>query len=401
MSFNRIRPTILLAVVTAVAAAAAPTAPPRAAPPATVSGLLTLGSRLAARADYDAAKIAYRQVLDNPAAPAAAVRSALLGLAATERQEGSLTKAAAIYERFLHDYPDDAQSAEALLDLGRTLRALGAYKMAIARFYDVINSALKLTGRAFEQYRVLARTAEFEIAQTHFAAGEFADAAKDFTRLTDLDLAPPDRARAAFKAAYALQLEGKLEPAAKALQAYLAQWPQDEHVPQARYLLALTLRALGRPGEALAETLTLLRAERAQAAADPKNWGYWQRKTGNQLANDFFAAGDITQATAIYAALLPLADDPAWRVPILYQLGLCHERLGDPDRASGMYQKLLDAVGATPGPEFAELARMAAWRRQQITWSARVDHDLARLFTPTTGPAPAPPPATPPVANTP
>ena len=57
--------------------------------------------------DFDAANIAYRQVLDDSSAPVADTKTALLGLAHMHRKQGELTKAAAIYEKFLKEYPGD------------------------------------------------------------------------------------------------------------------------------------------------------------------------------------------------------------------------------------------------------------------------------------------------------
>ncbi len=126
------------------------------------------------RGDYAAAEIAYRQVLAVPEADLAETKAALLGLARMHRKEGSLTKAAAIYQKYLEEYPGDNRTPDVLLDLGRTLRSMGVYKTAIARFYSVINSTLKLPAEGFDHYQQLAKTAQFEIAETHFLAGDFA-----------------------------------------------------------------------------------------------------------------------------------------------------------------------------------------------------------------------------------
>ena len=91
--------------------------------------------------------------------------------------------------------------------------------------------------------------------------------------------------------AYALHLQGDREGAVAMFRGFVKQWPDDENVPEARYLLATDLRALNRTQEAFAETLALLRAEKSKVSANPKRWAYWQRRTGNQLANDFFRAG--------------------------------------------------------------------------------------------------------------
>lgn len=348
-------------------------------------GLLNLGASLTERDDFDAAEIAYRQILNARQVPEVHLKSALLGLAHMHRKQGALTKAAAIYERYLKDYPGDERTPDALLNLGRTLRGLGVYKLAVMRFYSVINSTLKLPGEGFERYQVLAKTAQFEIAETHFQAGEFAEANKFYTRLRLLDLAPGDRARAHFKAGYALRLQGDLEGAVTTLRAYIEQWPDDEGVPEARYLLAISLRELKRPQEAFAATLDLLRTEQSRIATDPKRWAYWQRRTGNQLANDFFETGDTLNARTIYASLLEVSAETGWRLPLTYQIALCDERLGVIDRARTAYQTIVDAAGPTPPADLAELARMAAWRIEHIAWRERVGKQVSTFFETNTG----------------
>jgi TolA-binding protein len=380
--------------------AAAKHAAPAAHKPAEdeVHGLLNLGASLTDRGDYESAEIAFRQVLSSRTAAPNDTKSALLGLARMHRKQGALTKAAAIYEKFLKEYPGDERTPDALLDLGRTLRSMGSHRLAIARFYSVINSTLKLPSEGFDHYQQLAKTAQFEIAETHFQAGNFEEAGKFFSRLRLLDLAPADRARAHFKAAYSLNLMGDHEGAASTLRAYLEQWPNDENVPEARYLLAISLRTLGRPQEALNATLDLLRTEKARTTEDPKRWAYWQRRTGNQLANDFFEHGDILNAHAIYEGLAALSDDPAWRLPVIYQIALCHERLGSIDRAHLAYQSIVDATKQNPSTELAELGRMAAWRLAHLDWNDTLRRQVSGIFETTTGRNPAPAVASKPAA---
>ncbi|MES1167623.1 MAG: tetratricopeptide repeat protein, partial [Oleiharenicola lentus] len=297
-------------------------------------GLLNLGASLTERGDFAAAEIAYWQILHNRANTTADQCDALFGLGRMYRKQGMLTKASAVFEKFLKLYTEDPRVPDALLDLGRCQRAMGAYKNAINRFYNVINSTLKLPPESYEHYQLLAKTAQFEIAETHFETGNFAEAAKFFDRLRLLDLAPEDRARAHFKSACALLKGGEAEKAAAIFTQFIDQWPQDTNVPEARYLLALTLRQLGRAEEALTITLTLLRTEHSTAGVDPKNWAYWQRRTGNQLANEFFQDGDTHNALIIYQGLAGLSPEPAWRLPITYQIGLCYERMRITDRAT-------------------------------------------------------------------
>jgi TolA-binding protein len=360
------------------------------------TGLVHLGNSLTDRSDYAAAEIAFRQVL-NGSAPLPVTKSALLGLARMHRKQGALTKAAAIYEKYLKEFPNDDRVPDALLELGRTLRTMGTTKLAIAAFYNVINSTLKLpSDEGFEHYQLLAKTAQFEVAETYFQNGDYTEATKFFSRLRLLDLAPADRARAHFKSAYSLYLAGDYEASVTTLRTYLDQWPDDENVPEARYLLSMSLRTLKRPQEALAATLELLRAEKARTDGDPKRWAYWQRRTGNQLANDFFNAGDIINALAIYHGLSALSEDPAWRIPASYQIALCYERLGDVARACASYRAIVEAAGPTPAPEIVDIVRMAETRLAHVDWRDKVDHQVASFFDTNTGqPTATPKPAVP------
>ncbi|HWA25511.1 MAG TPA: tetratricopeptide repeat protein [Lacunisphaera sp.] len=371
-------------------------------------GLINLGTSLTERGDFVAAEIAFRQIMNNRRYAPADLGDALLGLARMHRKQAAYTKAAAVYEKFLKLYPEDPRVPDALLELGRSQRAMGAPRSAINRFYNVINSTLKLPPESYEHYLLLAKTAQFEIAETHFETGNFAEAAKFFDRLRLLDLAPEDRARAHFKSGCSLLNGGESEKAAAKLAQYIDQWPNDVNVPEARYLLARTLRELGRGEEALNITLALLRTESANAATDPKTWAYWQRRTGNQLANDFFQGGDTLSAVAIYEGLARLSDSPSWRLPIIYQTGLCYERLRQHDRATQAYRDIMDSVAQPKGkepvpPELTELAKMAEWRIGQLEWSDKTETQLTKFFSATNPPPSSARPAStpPPPANDP
>lgn len=349
-------------------------------------GLTNLGNNLTDRGDYAAAEIAFRQVLNSSAFSRAEHQEALIGLARMHRRQGAYTKAAAIYEKYIKEYPEDSRMPDVLLDLGRTLRAMGAHRLAVSRFYSVLNSTLKLPADAFDHYQLLAKTAQFEIAETYFEAGNYAEAGKFFSRLKLLDLAPVDRARAHFKSAYSAKLSGDADSAVRILRDFLGQWPQDVNVPEARHLLAVTLRQLGRQHEALAATFDLLRAEQQASDADPKRWSYWQRRTGNQLANEFFAQGDTPNALAIYQALAALHGDPAWRLPVLYQVALCFERLRATDRAKETYVLITEGARTHPdNAELNELAKMAAWRITHLDWNSVTEKQLNSFFASTTG----------------
>ncbi|MBI2510750.1 MAG: tetratricopeptide repeat protein [Opitutae bacterium] len=391
---------VLLASARGAGAKSEPDDAEHAAPTlsAEARGLLKLGNNLTDRGDYTAAEIAYRQILQSSSFNKVEQQEALIGMGRCYRKQGTYTKATAVYEKFLKEFPEDGRVPDVLLDVGRTLRAMGAHKMAIARFYSVLNSTLKLPADTFDHYQLLAKTAQFEIAETHFEAGNYAEAGKFFSRLRLLDLAPADRARAHFKSAYSMQLAGDSEAAVTALRAYLEQWPEDENVPEARFLLATTLRKLGRTDEALTETFALLRGEQHQSNAEPRRWVYWQRRTGNQLANEFFHSGDTANALAIYQGLAALSNDAHWQLPVLYQVALCQEQLRAIDRARETYQNIVTTVAKLPtaSAELNELAKMATWRISNMEWHDQADRKLTAAFSTTTGQTPPLPASAPP-----
>jgi TolA-binding protein len=349
-----------------------------------IISLLRIGKTKLDQSDFTSAEIAYRQVLAENATRAQDAE-ALTGLGRTYRKKGDFTKAAAVYEKFIKEFPEDPTLPTIYLELGRSLRALGAYKQAIGRFYSVLNSTLKMPETGPDLYRQLARTAQFEIAETYFQSGDYIQANRYFSRLKLLDLAPEDRARAHFKSAYALVLNGDNKIATTALRSFLDQNPHDENVPEARYLLSDMLRRQGQINESLMAALDLLRAESAYTEKDPQRWSYWQRKTGNQLANEFYERGDFGSALLIYQTLSQLSAAPTWRLPVTYQIGLCQERLQNFDRARESYQSIVDNVkpATTDGagrPELAELAEMAAWRLNQLAWLNNTEKQLSQFF---------------------
>lgn len=367
-----------------------------------IASLIRVALQKTAAGDFESASIAYRQLLDLPLTQNQQ-RTVLLDYARMLRKKGDLTKATAIYEKVLKEYPLAEDTPDIYLDLGRIQRALGAYKTAISRFYNVINSTLKLPEDGAMRYRQLAKTAQFEIAETLFQAGDYEEASRFYSRLKLLDLATVDRARAHFKSAYALFLANDFTKAAPTLLAYMEQYPDDENVPEARYLLAISYRRIQRPQEALNEALNLLRTEKARTEKDPRRWAYWQRKTGNQIANEFYDQGDYASALTIYSTLAELAPEITWKLPILYQMGICQERLGHIPLAIANYQTIIDSMRAPQGDaanrtELSDLERMATWRMQQISWQENSETRLHLLIpaalpstsTPAETPAPSP-----------
>lgn len=352
-----------------------------AEPPTDFASVIRFGEMRLAAGDYELARIAFEQA-GRGTDRNVEREAALAGLARAYRQSGDLVKAVATYERLIADHAGTPGTPMYLLELGRTLRAVGAPKLAIARFYSVLHAVLKVPAGEGERYRQIARTAQFEIAETHFQSGNYAEAARFFARLNLLDLAPADRIRAEFKAAEARARGGDTEPAIAAFHQFILRHPDDPLSPEARFQLATLLQAAGRKEESREVTLELLRRQQARATDEADRWAYWQRRTGNQLANDFYNQGDYTSAYTIYRSLAELGGEPRWRLPVLYQMALCQERLMQTQAARELYQTIRQELGASPAPELTELARMAEWRLGQLDWVEDNHRKLESLALP-------------------
>ena len=88
-----------------------------------------------------------------------------------------------------------------------------------------------------------------------------------------------------------------------------------------------------------------------RASKDPDNWAYWQKRTGNKLANELYEQGDYLNALLIYETLFKIPGDAEWHSQALYQIGLIYERMFQPDRASAAYTEIIyRSTNAAPAP---------------------------------------------------
>jgi len=300
-------------------------------------------------------------------------RSLVLEMAGLYRGAGQLTKAAAVLEKFIKTYPDDREVPQVLLRLGTIYRELGVYSMATARFFQVLNSTLRVSDEDIPEYRQLAMKARLEIAETYAVQGNLTEAEKYFSRLRLLDLEPADRERVLLRAA---QMQFTLKQwlaAEKALAAFAAGSPESPHLAEVRYMRAKSLEELGRKQEAVDEVVALLQLPLSGDPESARNTAYWKRRCANELANNFYEQGDFLGALAVYQALARASIDPTWRWPAIYQIGLCFERMDMPQRAAEAYDAILTPETApAPGTKLPEslvsLQDMAKWRRSHLVW---------------------------------
>ncbi|MEO0055300.1 MAG: hypothetical protein RLZZ50_1247, partial [Verrucomicrobiota bacterium] len=122
------------------------------------NGVMRIGARKLEARDASSAIMAFREALR--LAKGEEKAPALLNLARAHRIAGDGVKAVATYELLLRDFPSWEETPLALIELGRALRELGAPQLALARFYSVIQSTLRLPQLDSDRYRQLVRTAQ-------------------------------------------------------------------------------------------------------------------------------------------------------------------------------------------------------------------------------------------------
>jgi lipopolysaccharide biosynthesis regulator YciM len=366
----------------------------------------TLARSAAASGDMEMSEKYFTKLLDVNA-PDSAKKKALFEMFECYASHHIDAKAIAVGERIHQLFPTDTQTPEMLLSLGRIYRSTGAFELATARFYNVLNATLRIDPSQFSDYQAMAKQAQFEIAETFVDSGDYKQAGRIYSMLDKLNLSSDQRAHAEFQKIYCSFLTGQYLVAVNDSNAYLHTYASSPYAAQCQYILSIALKALGRSQEATDATVALLRMEKKLAATnDNDTWTYWQRKTGNQLANGFYQEGDFLHALTIYQAMARLSDDPAWQWPVVYQVGLCFEHLGFPDRADEAYKFIstesdkAEKASKTLDEDLKELTQLADWRAQHIEWKtgaqAKIDDLLgpkSPAYFPGNSVAPAPTPS--------
>jgi len=275
----------------------------------------------------------------------------------------------------------DSESNRAMLEIAETFLAGENYDSAI-KFYDRLNRLEQLDDqdRSVVQYK--RGLAHFRRAVATLQEEENilrqSDGKQAIVREPEFD----KTARADF---------AKVK---EILRGYSTLFPNSSYVPETHYLLALAYEHLNQDEESIAQLLTLLReadfnpdatveeeqlkSERDRDYAKIEQlrtiWGFWKKKTGNYLANKFFEEGEYFNAYRIYSALRPIDDNPTWQVPLIYQIALCEEKLGNYVQASESYLEIEDYVSQVKeareglaGSKYLNFVfGMAKWRREQL-----------------------------------
>ncbi len=309
-------------------------------------------------------------------APETIQRTALLELALAAQDDNDLPRAQQILAQYLSRWPQDPSVPEVLLRQGLILRQMGLNGLALTKFYAVMTSALVLKNDQVGYYQRLVLQAQTEIAETYYDDGKNKEAAEFLARLLKQDSPGLNKHQIEFKLLRSLAALGRNDEVISRGGDFLNRNPDAAERPHVRFYLANAYKQLGRNEEALQQVRVLLQEEQAQAQADPQGWAYWQKRTGNEIANQLYREGDYARALEIYLSLAQLDSTPAWQIPVWYQVGVSYEHLDQPAKAGENYLKIIQrepALGTNATPGLKAVVEMARWRRGFLDWESQAE----------------------------
>lgn len=310
-------------------------------------------------------------ILETNAAPEFK-RKALFELALATQDNNELVRAQQVFSQYLQRYPEDVSVPEVLLRQGMLYRQMGVTTLAISKFYAVMSTALKLNLSNIDYYKNLVLQAQTEIADTYYYLGHFNESADFYARLLKTDSPSLDKQQIDFKLIRSLSYLTNCNDTISRAESFLTNFPDYPDSPEVRFILASADKAVGHNADALKQVLLLLQSQQKNAQSNPDMWAYWQRRAGNEIANQLYKEGDYLDALQIYQNLASLDSATAWQAPALYQVGLVYEQLQQWQRATDTYDQILarrsEMTATNAEPSLASLYEMAQWRKDYIVW---------------------------------
>ncbi|MBI4659418.1 MAG: tetratricopeptide repeat protein [Verrucomicrobia bacterium] len=277
---------------------------------------------------------------------------------------------------YIELFPKDAMIPEVLLRQGYILRNMGAYDLAISKFYLVNTAATRLPADDLLYSQRVTLTAQAEIAETTYAQGKYKEAASFYEVLLKNPSDELNRLAIKTKLIRAHSMATNHEAVIRHALEFLEHHGASEYQAEVRYRLAAAYKGSGQKQESLRELMRLLEA--VEVASEPLagKWRTWKMSAGNDIGNQLFLEGDYTNAAQVYRGLVALESSPNWQLPIYYQLGLCFEKLLQPAEALKAYNEIL-ALSQKTGPKFAEnlqiVVDMARFRADIISWKQTLE----------------------------
>lgn len=343
---------------------------------ADLDAMLDWARRMKREKNFEAAENSFVMLL-KATAPESMHRTAMLEMALLAQENQQFNRAQQIYAQYLDRFSDDPSAAEVCLRQGLLYRQMGAPTMALSKFYAVMTTSLRLKLDRLDYYQRLVLQAQTEIADTYYLQGKFGEAAEFLSRLLKLENPQLNKAQIIYKMIRSLSSMNRHTDVVAQAEFFITNYPTTPEIAEVRFLLADSLKKLGRTREATQQVLVLLESQQTTATNRLGNWIYWQQRTGNEIANQLYKEGDYLNALDIYKNLALLSDTAAWQLPVWYQMGLVYERLMQPAKAAEFYEKILarqkELDSAKRTPSLDAVLDMARWRKEQLKWQLKTE----------------------------
>lgn len=310
-------------------------------------------------------------------------RPALLELAGIAEDAGQMGRAQQILAQYTRLFSKHPSVVEVYLRQGLLYREMGATELALAKFHGVFSSALSQRFDQLDYYRRMVLQAQTEIADTYYLNGRWDEAREYLQRVMRLDAPRVTKMLVHYKLIRVLGELGKHEQSAAEAVQFVETYPDAGQLPEVRFLLASALKKLGRNNESLEQVLRLLAAGKTSAEERPEQWMYWQKRAGNDIANQMYREGDYVGTLEIYRKLSELDASAAWQLPVWYQIGLVYERLEQANKAGETYDKIAaretEVKGDASAANLMVVVEMAKWRRGNLAWMQSASTNVATL----------------------
>jgi tetratricopeptide (TPR) repeat protein len=312
------------------------------------------------------------------------LRSALLQLADCYYAAGQYLKAIEIMESCFSHFPAVAADVEYIFRMGQFYRAAGLHEKAVSLFYQVINSIVVSGPNVLEAYMSFAQMSQFEIARTHYENREYRKAFEAFDRISVLNLTPENREIILYYKVLTSLKAARPAVGKTLIESFLADFPSSEYAPELMYLRAELLENMGQVEAAKDQLVQLLTHFEKVDLTEAEEFIFWKQQAGNRLANSFYLRGDYAVALRIYQGLVGLNEAPEWRLPVIYQMSLCFEKLKMYERAIESYTFLLEDLQRIRDRDQNRLLRQlkenASWRLNVVQWKKTAEADAASLL---------------------
>lgn len=309
-------------------------------------------------------------------------KAILLEMAELYEGLGLYAKLCSIYEKYVDLYPKDEKVVDIYLKLGQIYRDIGAPEKAIDRYYNVLNVSLGSNKEALSNLKSYTLDAQIQIAETYLSIQDYANAKLFFSRIKTLKLSPEQAQAIDFKIAYCAYYIRDYPTALATLQEFIYKYPSSANLPEAYCMLSDTYTSIHQSEKAMEAVKNLLSLP--QTVSNQSLLLFWQKKTANQLANEFYKQEDFMGALKVYQAMLGLNKKADWQWPIIYQMGLCFEKLSMYPKAQEAYASLLASDALSQDDLLTEYLKsiqdMAHWRKEYLSWMIDTEKDIQSLF---------------------